>query len=250
MKSKFVDLMCFFIALFLMLTFTGCGIDQEPVYYKGGTAHFPLLHGRVYRYEARTGSESKEFTMTLSYFGGHSLKLYPLKFDGIKMGNCEFQSEGSMLYYETTQPRTNLEPIESLGVFRELWIREGAEKGDSWENHDTGTQTLFAGYEDATVPAGTFKECYKTVSVALPELIDSLKARHNRSQLSDKSFEIKMNEANKPVARWFALNVGLVKEDFANGVLIRELVSIDQPGVGKEDTTKLDIHEISIQPRN
>ena len=187
--------------------------------------------------------KTKEYTMTLSYIGGRSLKIFPIKFEGIKLGNCELQSQDTLLFFETDQPRTNLESKEVLAIFRELWIREGAQKGDSWENWDTGTQTLFAGYESVTVPAGTFSDCYKTVTTAMPALFDSLKTWHNRGELSDKEFDYKMKTANKSVARWFALNIGLVKEEIANGELVRELISLDQIGVGVVDTLKMEYQE-------
>lgn len=217
--------------LFVFVLLLGCG-GPERVPLRGGTEHLLLLHNRVLRYEERYHRELKTFTMRMHYAGGRSVRVYSLQMKGADWGNCSFISSGSQVFFETNKPSTALQDVPE---FRQLWINEELSVGDGWEDQDTGTQTVVAPSETITVPAGTFENCYKTVTTGTQELLDSLQSWHEKALLADEDFETQLKRARIPVVRWFASGVGLVKEQIGGPEWVRELSAIEKMGTGRVD---------------
>lgn len=218
-------------AVFVILALAcGCGGPQK-VALRGGTEHLLLLHDRLLRYQERTGERTRTFTLRLLYAGGRSVRVYEAVFDGVDPGRCAFLSSGTQVFFETNRSPMAL---ELLPEYRQLWVDEAAAVGDSWQDEDTGTETVFAGYETVTVPAGTYQNCYKTVTTASRALTDSLSAWRSRGRLSDEEYQSRADEAARVVVRWFASGVGLVKEQLAPDH-VRELLAVVRPGTGLVD---------------
>jgi hypothetical protein len=217
--------------LFVFLLVAGCG-GPERVALRGGTEHLLLLHRRTLRYEERLGSEARRFTIRMFYSGGREVRAYDLQVKGLDLGHCRFISKGQQVFFETNQPATALTDVPE---FRQLWVDETANPGDGWEDSDTGTETVVAPSETVTVPAGTYQDCYKTVTTGTSALLDSLTAWHERGTLEDEVFESQMGAAQMPVVRWFASGVGLVKAQFGDPDHVRELVAVVEQGIGRVD---------------
>jgi len=217
---------------FLALLPLGCR-GPERVVLRGGTEHLPLLHDRLLRYQERRGGETIDYTMELKYHGGRAVREFGAEFKGIEMGRCNFISKGQLVYFETNRPLT---AGDVLPEYRQLWVDESADQGDSWDDYDTGTVTVYAGREPVSVAAGNFNDCYKTVTTALPSLADSLKAFLDRDEMHREEFDRESQNAKMTIVRWFAPGVGLIKEQFDSPDYERELVEIVRPGVGQADT--------------
>lgn len=218
------------LLLLLALMAASCG-GPERVVYRAGTQHFPLLHDRLLRYQERTGNSSREFTLLFRYAGGRSIRVYQGIYKGIEPPQCNFLSRDSVVTLETPFPLTT---SEYLPAYRQVWVDEMAEVGDFWIDEDTATETAFAGFEDVTVAAGSYLRCYKTVTVALPELADSLSARHERGDLPEREYSRQLANAKLVIVRWFAAGVGLVKEQIGSDEHVRELLEIVNPGRGED----------------
>ncbi len=211
-----------------VLFLAGCG-GPERIVLRGGTSHFPLLHKRVMRYQEQHNGVTKDYTLEMLYMGGRSIRAYEARFKGIKAGLCNFISKDSVVYFETDQPLTS---TMLLTAYRQVWVDENAEYGSSWIDDDMGTETVIAGFETVSVPAGTFADCYKTVVTPLPGLADSLQARLQRDDITKDEFQRQLPNVNTVVVRWFAKDVGLVKEQIGSSDFVRELVEIVSPGTG------------------
>jgi hypothetical protein len=229
--------------LALAVFLAGCSIGVDRILLRGGTEHLLLLNNRVMKYQEREGAKIKPYTMTMLYAGGVSVRVFETRFKGVDFGECKFISRGPQVFFSTSRPLTAVREVPDC---RQLWVNEEAKEGESWEDDDTGTQTMFAGYESVTVPAGTYDRCYKTVTTVVPALAESLKVWHNSGVLTDRQFEQQEVIAKMTIVRWFASGVGLVKEQLGESDHVRELVAVEQPGVGsldslitKQDTTYL-----------
>ena len=218
------------LLLLLALTAAGCG-GPERVVLRGGTEHFPLLHDRLLRYQERTGDTSRDYTLLLLYSGGRSIRVYRGIFEGIEPNKCNFLSQDSVVTLETPSPPTT---SDYLPAYRQVWVNENADVGDSWIDDETATETTFAGFEDVTVAAGSYSRCYKTVTVTLPGLADSLRERRERDELPEREYERQLANVNQVIVRWFAKGVGLVKEHVGPEDHVRELIEIVQPGRGED----------------
>ncbi|HEY3293894.1 MAG TPA: hypothetical protein VGL38_00495 [bacterium] len=227
----------FFIGLFLIIA--GCGGGPERIILRGGTEHLPLLDDRVMRYRETVGTEEHTYTMHMYYAGGRAIRVYPVVVKGIDLGQCMFRSKGDLVYFGTNNPRTAL---SALPEYRQLWVDETAKPGEEWEDMDTGTKTLFEGFETVTVPAGTFDNCYKTTTIVLPTFMDSLNAWRERGEFTPEEYNDWSAGANDRVVRWFAPGVGLVKEQINGSDHVRELEEVVKPGTGRvnADTTQTD----------
>ena len=225
------------IYLFSALVFVvGCGPKSpDRIGFLGGTSHMPLRHERVLRYQEQRGVDQKDYELTMLYTGGHRSKVYALRFKDASFGECELIGNDSMIYFSTTEPLTAMVPRGTSPDWRELWIDENARHGDSWLNEDTGTQTVYAGNETVSIPTGSFSNCYKTVTEAVPELADSLLARRDRGDLSTKEYEHELANSKLVVVRWFAPGVGLVREQVGDDI-IRVLQEVSSEGHGLVDT--------------
>jgi hypothetical protein len=217
--------------LFVFLVLAGCG-GPERVPLRGGTEHLLLLHRRTLRYVERNGPEQRSFTMRMFYSGGREVRAYELQVKGLDLGRCRFVSRGTQVFFETNKPATVFADVPE---FRQLWVDETAGPGDDWTDGDTGTQTVVAPAETVTVPAGTYENCYKTVTTGTQALLDSLTAWHERGALPDDIFESEMKAARTPVIRWFASGVGLVKQQMGDPDHVWELVAVSEQGTGKVD---------------
>ena len=214
----------------------GCEKTPERIGLRGGTSHLPLLHNRVLRYDQQQGGEVTPYVVKLDYSGGHQQKVYSVRDEKDLLTRERFFSRDSLVYFTTENPLTTLEPRQQMTDYRELWVDESAQRGDSWRNEETGTQTVFAGLEPLEVPAGKFANCYKTVTEALPELFDSLTIWRARGDITLDDYVRESTNARVVVVRWFAPGVGLVREQIGNE-LIRVLAEIEKEGTGAEDTT-------------
>ncbi len=223
----------------ILVFISGCDKGPERTLYRGGTSHLPLLHDRVLRYEEQRAGKTTDVEVTMRYAGGRGTKVYPLRIEGADWGHCELLSADSIVYFITSNPLTALERRGTLLEYRELWLNETVAHGDAWQNHDTGTQTVFAGYETVQTPAGSFADCYKAVTAATQELHDSLQAWHERGAISNEEFERESANANLVVVRWFAPGVGLVKEKVGEE-LVRVLVEVAKAGKGLVDTARVE----------
>ena len=225
-----------FLFLLGLLLIIGCGEYQRKVP-RGGTEYLPLKEDLTLRYRLTYYGEVQEYSMRLRYLGGKSYKVFKAYFEGGEQGGLEFSSHGKQVVVTTQHSLTSLKSRLERGDFQQLWIDESLEPGDFWQDEDTGTQTVFTGYEDVTVPAGTFSDCYLTVTEALPELIDSINARLERGELDAELLNQELENAKLVVVRWFALDVGLVKEQFGSSAYVRELLAIENEGWFTTDST-------------
>jgi len=160
------------------------------------------------------------------------VRVYELQIRALDLGHCRFLSKGTQVYFETNKPATAFTDVPE---FRQLWVDETANPGDDWTDEDTGTQTVVAISETVTVPAGTYENCYKTVTTGTQALLDSLTSWHERGALSDELYESQMTAAKTPVIRWFASGVGLVKQQMGDPDHVWELEAVSEPGTGKVD---------------
>lgn len=234
----------FVILGMLALLLSGCGGGPERNVLRGGTRHLPLLHDRTLKYVERTGSETKSYSIRLFYSGGHEFRVYSIKTTGVDLGHTEFISDSAHVWYVTSQPLTAIVPLDQ---YQELWVDESAKEGTVWHDEFTGQQTVFAGYETIEIGSSTYPDCYKTVTTPEPFYLDSLTAWRDRGAIGDDEFNARAANAGMVVVRWFAQGVGLVREQFGNSGRVRELVSIENPGVGKDAPSN---PEPPVQPKN
>jgi hypothetical protein len=87
------------------------------------------------------------------------------------------------------------------------------------------------------VPAGSFDNCYKTLTEAQPDLFDTLDAWQQRGDLKKDDYNREVERARQVILRWFAPGVGLVKEQIGSEIT-RVLMKIEKEGTGVADTTK------------
>ncbi len=224
----------FLCALVLLV---GCTKGPERVAFLGGTSHMPLREERLLRYQEQRAGELRDYKLSMFYSGGHRSKVYALRFKGATFGECEFISKDSSVYFSTTEPLTAMVPRGSAPEWRELWVDETARYGETWVNDETGTQTVYAGNETLEVPAGTFANCYKTVTEAVPELADSLLMRRDRGDLTGPEYERELANTKFVVVRWFAPGVGLIREQVGSEI-IRVLAEVEKEGRGLVDTVE------------
>jgi hypothetical protein len=222
--------------LFVFFIVWGCG-GPERAALRGGTEHLLLLHGRTMEYKERDGTETLRYSIRMFYSGGRSVRVYELKIKGVDWGRCRLISKDKQVFFETNKPSTALENVPE---FRQLWVDEAALSGDGWDDPDTGTQTVVAASETVTVPAGTYENCYKTVTTGTPELMDSLDVWHERGEITNEIYRSQMAAAQTVVVRWFASGVGLVKEQIGGPEHVRELVAVSEMGKGKVDVESPD----------
>ena len=208
----------------------GCGESYKREAPRGGTEYFPLYEDRQLRYRVIEYGKSSEYSMKLRFLGGDQYKVFAASFEGKAPGGIEFRSHGQQLEAITQYSYTSLESPEKKSEFSQMWIDESLEPGGFWSDTDTGTQTVFAGYEDVTVPAGTFTDCYKTVTEALPELPDSINARFDRGEMDGEMLAQQLDNAKLVIIRWFARGVGLVKEKVGTSRFERELLAVENKG--------------------
>jgi hypothetical protein len=222
--------------LLLILGIAGCG-GPKRIVLRGGTVHMPLLDGRVLRYQEQIGGKTHDYTLHLRYAGGRQVRAYQATFDGINLGDCMFLSSGPKVTFSTTKPVT---AMTALAEYRQVWVDDTAQQGDEWYDGDMGTQTVFAGYETVTVPAGTYENCYKTVTTVVPAFVDSLDKWEGRGSMSKEEHDEWAKDVNDVTVRWFASGAGLVKEQLNGPEHTRELVAILEPGTGlaEPDTTQ------------
>lgn len=191
------------------------------------------MDGRVLRYQELRGGKLRDYTVTFYYHGGREFKEFSATFHGIEAGACSFISSETQVIFETTMPLT---AMAILPEYRQLWVDEAANYGDAWQDLDTGTETVYAGRESVSVPAGDFPDCYKTVTVTLPALRDTLDAWRAAERIKPVDYERVMANSKLTVIRWFAAGVGLVKEQLGGPDHVRELTAIVETGTGKMHT--------------
>jgi hypothetical protein len=209
---------------------SGCGdTGSDRVVLRSGTRYLPLLDDRVLKYVDKNGGESKPYTMKIRYAGGNIVRAYSIEFKGIDLGPCGFICKDSTVFFVTGKAKTAL--IQQP-EYRELWVKEPAQDGDSWDNEILAEQTVFAGYETITVAAGTFENCYKTVTSVQPVFLDSLRTWRDRGGIDNDQYNRSAQYAGLTTVRWFAQGVGLVKEQIGTSDHMRELTAIVKPGTG------------------
>lgn len=230
------------IALTAALLWGGCGELPERKVYRSGTDFFPLLEGRKLRYRESADGETREYTMTFRYIGGREWKVYEVKGDDLPYGAIEFQSDGRIVEAVTMLSMTSLESRLHTGQFNQVWLDDGVSEDSAWQDFAPGTETLVAGFETVTVPAGRYEECLMTVTTPLPEVKDSVEARYNRDEMKEPAYLRERELANWQTMRWFAHGVGLVKEQIGPPGeirIVRELLAIEEEGYGLVDSLQL-----------
>lgn len=231
--------------LFLLLSaawIASCSSGIERKAYRGGNDYFPLLEGRTLSYRQTQDGETKDYTMSLHYIGGRSWKVYEAKFEGLAYGGLEFNSNGLIVEASSQYSLTSLDPRDDVSEFRQVWIDLGAREDSIWFDAAPGTESIFAGYETATVPAGRFENCMMVIANPIAEIKDSIEARHARENTSDALYKKEVEVWNWSTVRWFAPGVGLVKEEIGppgEVKIRRELVAVTSEGVGVVDSLHL-----------
>jgi hypothetical protein len=225
-----------FLLIFGLLLLFGCGEYQRKVPL-GGTEYLPLKEDLTLRYRLTHDGEAQEYSIKLRYLGGKSYKVYKAYYEGDEQGGLELTSHDQQVKATTQFSLTSLKSRLEMGDFQQIWVDESLSPGDFWRDEDTGTQTVFTGYEDVSVPAGTFPNCYKTVTEALPELIDSINVRRERGELDPELLNQELENAGLVVVRWFARDVGLVKEQIGSPDYVRELLAVENEGWFTNDST-------------
>jgi hypothetical protein len=188
------------IFLLLLLLFpiliSGCSEAYQRVVPRAGTDFMPLYEDCQLRYRVVEYGETYEYSMKLRYLGGEEYKVFKASFiNGEAPGGIEFTSHKQQVIAVTQFSLTSLESPLRMSEFTQIWIDEALQPGDYWTDQDTGTQTVFAGYDDVTVPAGTYTACYKTVTEALPVLVDSIRARFERK---DEDMDEELRNSTMP----------------------------------------------------
>ena len=219
-----------FLLVTLLVT-AGCG-GPKRVVLRGGTEHMPLLDGRILRYQEQNGGKSSDYTLRLRYTGGRDVRVYQAFYSGASFGDVLFLSNGPKVTFSTNKPVT---AMMALPEYRQIWVNEDAQKGDEWFDGDVGTETVFAGYETVSVPAGTYENCYKTVITVTPAFVDSLDTWESRGSMSREEHDRWARDSSDVTVRWFAAGVGLVKEQLNGPDRTRELVAVVDPGTGQAE---------------
>ena len=202
----------------------------------------PLLDSRILRYRQKSNGETSEYTLTLKYIGGRAWKVYTVKDKDIPYGELEFSSNGVIVEAATRMSLTSLESRRTVGAFNQVWVDEGADVDSVWYDEQTGTETVVAGYERVTVPAGTFEDCLKTVTTPLAEIADSIEARYQRGDSNEQLYLKEKEVVNWQTVRWFAAGVGLIKEQVGpqgEAKIVRELIAVEAEGSGLVDSTQI-----------
>jgi hypothetical protein len=219
-----------------------CNSGIERTSYRGGNDYFPLLEGRVLSYRQTIEGETKDYTMSLHYIGGRAWKVYEAKIEGLAFGGLEFNSNGVVVEATSQFSYTSLEPRDEVSAFRQVWLDTGAREDSLWYDAAPGTESVFAGYQSVTVPAGSFENCMMIIATPVAEIKDSIEARHARGKSSDVLYQKELEVWNWSTVRWFAQGVGLVKEEIGppGGVSIRrELLAVTSEGHGLVDSLHL-----------
>jgi hypothetical protein len=218
------------LLLFLILI-SGCSEAYKRTVPRAGTEFMPLYEDRQLRYRVIDYGDTYEYSMKLRYLGGEEYKVFKATVvEGEAPGGLEFSSHEQQVTAITQFTLTSLESPLQKGEFSQIWIDEALQPGGYWTDFDTGTQTVFAGYEDVIVPAGTYTDCYKTVTEALPVLVDSIRARFERGEMDEEMLAQQSDNAKLIVLRWFAKDVGLVKEQVGTARFVRELLAVENEG--------------------
>lgn len=202
----------------------------------------PLLDGRKLRYINKEAGDTYEYTLTLKYIGGRDWKVFTTEDEDIPYGAIEFTSNGIVVETSTLVSYTSLESRRVVSSFNQVWVDEDARVDSIWFDEQPGTETLVAGFETVTVPAGTYEECMKTVATPLPEIADSVEARYQRGDASEEQYIKEREVVNWQTVRWFAHGVGLVKETLGppgEVKVSRELLAIESEGAGLVDSLQI-----------
>lgn len=218
---------------------SACGEVAQRSVYRGGTEFMPLLDGRKLRYREKGDGETYEYTLTMKYIGGRAWKVFVCEDDDTPYGGIEFTTNGVAVEAATRISFTSLESRTQVSAFNQVWVDDGADPDSGWFDEQPGTETIVAGYETVTVPAGTFDDCLKTVATPLPDVADSVEARYQRGDSDEKLYLEEKAVVNWQTVRWFAHGVGLVKEQLGppgNAKIVRELLAIESEGAGKIDS--------------
>ncbi|MBL0063358.1 MAG: hypothetical protein IPP40_18210 [bacterium] len=157
--------------MLLSLFFNSCGGTPTRIVFRGAARNICLLDSRVVRYRQKGSGETSEYTLTFKYIGGRAWKVYTAKGDNLPYGELEFSSNGTIVEAATQMSLTSLESRNTVGAFNQVWVDE-MDVDSVWYDEQTGTETVVAGFERVTVPAGTFDECLKTVTTPLAEIAD------------------------------------------------------------------------------
>ncbi len=191
-----------------------------------GTSHLPLRENRIWTYREKRDGREEKYSLAVRFLGGDRYQVFRAVVKGIDLGEIAFVQVDSIVYFETTKPLTQLESPLRVPVFRQVWVDENAARGDSWDDTDTGTRTLYAGLDSVTVPAGHYSNCYKTITESLPELADTLALRYARGEISAEELSRQTANSKLVVVRWFAPDIGLVKEQIGHSDFVRELLAV------------------------
>lgn len=232
-----------FAVIIAALLFSACGDVATRTLYRGGTEFMPLMDGRKLRYHEKGNGESYDYSLTMKYIGGRAWKVYVCEDEGTPYGGIEFSSNGVIVEAATRISFTSMESRTQVSAFNQIWVDEGAALDSAWYNEQTGTETIVAGFETVTVPAGKFEDCLKTVVTPLPAVADSIEARYQRNEMDEQAYSEERGVANWQTVRWFAQGVGLVKEQIGppgEVKIVRELLAVDAEGAGKVDSFEVE----------
>lgn len=238
------------LVLAVLLLSAGCGEMPQRKALRGGTGFFPLLEDRALRYRQSGEEGTLDYTLTLHYIGGRQWKVFVVKGEDIPYGGIEFQSDGRYVEAVTSRSMTSLDSRSKLGEFSQVWLDDSAAVDSSWQDLSTGTETLVAGFETVTVPAGTYEDCLVTATTPLPQLADSVEARFRRDEMNEETYLLEREYARWQTVRWFAFGVGLVKEQLGppgQPRITRELVAIENEGFGSADSSNTEINHLQNQ---
>ena len=217
----------------------GCFDPPERTVYRGGTEYMPLLEGRKLLYRETEAGEQLEYSLTLHYLGGRQWKIFGIREEESPYGAIEFESDGKIVRATTQLSFTSLDDRSGVGAFTAVWLDQGADEDSTWLDDQAGTETIVAGFEGVTVPAGRFSECLKIVTTPLDAVADSIEARYQRNAIDEQQYVEERAVANWQTVRWFAAGVGLVREQIGppgETKILRELLMVAEIGTGKADS--------------
>lgn len=211
--------------------------ERKP--YRGGIEFLPLLENRILEYRESADGEETIYELKFHYIGGREWKVYTVTGDNSPYGGFELQSDGVLVEAVSNLSYTSLEPRDEVAEYAQVWVDDGAEVDSAWIDPTPGTETIVAGFETVSVPAGRFEECLKTVVTPLPEVKDSVEARYARGALNEDQYLREREYAAWQTVRWFAAEIGLVKEQLGppgQARIVRELLAVKSEGVGLVDS--------------
>ncbi len=222
MKREFLKYLSPCLALSMMLSVIACSKPGGKLENNYGISYLPLRDGQKFVYQRECGGRAERVVRELSLVRG-DLETPEFRVNAAGMGDMFLRRQGNAVVCLMEKPPARLTELPDGELYLSTWLLDGATPGTFWEDEDTGLRTAVAGFETVTTPAGTFDSCIKVTIEATEILWQATKERIRREKLSPEQEDAICEGLSFVCIRWFARNVGLVKEE--QGACRMELIS-------------------------